>query len=96
MSKAPKKLFVVRGSEDGNLGVYSNVKRALDRAEEYLKSSEGGMFINFPPKSHGEFCVKREATYANVCIRLNSVDYVEIELNSSSTTCSIQKFFLNQ
>lgn len=39
MSK-PKKLFVVRGSEDGTLGVFSNIKNALARAEKYL--NQGG------------------------------------------------------
>ena len=31
-----KKVLVVRGSHDGNLGVYTNVKLAYERCLEYL------------------------------------------------------------
>jgi hypothetical protein len=35
-----KKIFIVRGSEDGNLGVYSNVKLAYERSCDYLDQCE--------------------------------------------------------
>lgn len=35
-----KRVFVVRGSHDGNLGVYGNVKGAYDRCLEYLRGYE--------------------------------------------------------
>jgi hypothetical protein len=35
-----KKVFVVRGSHDGNLGVYGNVKAAYERCLEYLHDYE--------------------------------------------------------
>jgi hypothetical protein len=31
-----KKVFVVRGSHDGNIGVYGNVKGAYEKCLEYL------------------------------------------------------------
>jgi hypothetical protein len=35
-----KKVFVVRGSHDGNIGVYGNVKGAYERCLEYLSETE--------------------------------------------------------
>jgi hypothetical protein len=35
-----KLLYVVRGSHDGNLGVYGNVKGAYERCMEYLHDNE--------------------------------------------------------
>jgi hypothetical protein len=34
-----KKLYVVRGSEDGNLGIYSSARKAVEKAVDY--SGEG-------------------------------------------------------
>lgn len=31
-----KRVYVVRGSEDGNIGVYGNAKRAVEAAARYL------------------------------------------------------------
>lgn len=33
-----KKVYIVKGSEDGNLGVYSTFKKAYERAKEYVSS----------------------------------------------------------
>lgn len=35
-----KRVFVVRGSHDGNIGVYGNVKGAYERCLEYLHENE--------------------------------------------------------
>ena len=43
-----KKMYIVRGNHDGNLGVYSNLKRAYDVALRYVKedAEEGKCIIN--------------------------------------------------
>jgi len=39
-----KKMYIVRGSEDGNLGVYSNFKLAYQAAENYaITENEDGL-----------------------------------------------------
>ena len=35
-----KKLFLVRGSEDGNLGIYSNKQKAFEAMLDYLVGDE--------------------------------------------------------
>ena len=35
-----KRVFVVVGNHDGNLGVYTNVKRAYERAQKYFIDAE--------------------------------------------------------
>ena len=36
-----KKVYIVRGSEDGNLAVTSNIKAAYRIASEYIKQCDG-------------------------------------------------------
>lgn len=38
-----KRVLVVRGSHDGNLGVYTNVKWAYERAKEYFGTDKYDM-----------------------------------------------------
>jgi hypothetical protein len=40
MKNEDKKIYLVTGSHDGQLGVYSNVKYAYQKCEEYLSSNE--------------------------------------------------------
>ena len=35
-----KVVYVVRGSEDGNIGVYGNVKKAYEKCLDYLQNHE--------------------------------------------------------
>ena len=35
--KLNKKIYIVKGSEDGNIGVYSNFKKAYEKAVKYIK-----------------------------------------------------------
>jgi len=46
-----KKVFVVVGSNDGNLGVYTNVKRAYERVQEYFSSCD-----ETPSMSYAQVC----------------------------------------
>ena len=34
-----KRVYVVRGNQDGNIGAYSNVKKAYEKAHEYVSLS---------------------------------------------------------
>ena len=52
-----KKMYIVRGSHDGNLGVYSNLKRAYDVALKYVKedAEEGKCLISSYSKISKQF-----------------------------------------
>lgn len=40
MKNEDKKMYIVTGSHDGTIGVYSNVKYAYQKCEEYLCNNE--------------------------------------------------------
>ena len=40
MKNEDKKIYLVTGSHDGPIGVYSNVKYAYQKCEEYLHNNE--------------------------------------------------------
>ena len=44
--KNGKKMYVVRGSEDGIIGVFSNIKRAYEKASHYAKTCAGSTTAN--------------------------------------------------
>ena len=46
--------YVVKGSEDGNIGVYSTMKKAKIAAAQYIAQSQ-----NF----HSEICIESETKY---------------------------------
>tara|TARA_R110002020_G_scaffold389229_1_gene599814 strand:- start:235 stop:504 length:270 start_codon:yes stop_codon:yes gene_type:complete len=81
-----KKMYIVRGSEDGTLGVYSNLKRAYAKAikyNEYIKESD----------------IK---SYAKVCKQFNEhKDYWSWEVNVDNNYhniggASIMLFYVNK
>jgi|LULO01.1.fsa_nt_gb hypothetical protein len=50
MKNEDKKMYVVRGSEDGNLGVFSNKKLAYECALDYVKDWD------YKIKSYSKVC----------------------------------------
>jgi len=50
MKNEDKKVFVVRGSEDGNLGVFSNKKLAFECAMHYMNNCD------YKTKSYSKVC----------------------------------------
>lgn len=83
---ADKKVYIVRGSEDGNLGVYSNMKRAYERAVRYISEKDANEcelnralgLINY------QKCCKHLGTY-------NTVEWSDKHFSSVSITM----FYLN-
>lgn len=47
--------YVVKGSEDGNLGVYSSMKKALISAKEYVANADD-LDVNATDFDIGYFC----------------------------------------
>ena len=90
-----KKIYVVRGSEDGNLGAYSNVKRAHAKALEYLNQNGPVDAKVFFTTSDPQHLREAAATYANVAKKLSDIGYTDIE-GESRTSVSIELFYLNQ
>ena len=83
-----KKMYIVKGSEDGNLGIYSNLKRAYEKAIKYTEHDE-------------ERNIK---SYAKVCKEFNEhKDYwsweVNVDENYYTNGCagaSIELFYVNK
>tara|TARA_R110002020_G_scaffold73207_7_gene187726 strand:+ start:3920 stop:4153 length:234 start_codon:yes stop_codon:yes gene_type:complete len=76
-----KKLYLVHGSEDGTLGIFSNVKRAYERAIQYgddVASSD-----------------RKVESYAKVCKALKR-SYLAYVVESSYAESQIEMFYLNQ
>lgn len=91
----PRKVFTVKGSEDGNLGVYSNVKLAYERAMQYLNQNGVNQCTVAFLTADGRSIVEREATLANVRKKLVSPGAVDIEGTLDSATVTIERFYLN-
>ncbi len=51
------KLYLVKGSEDGNLGIYSNLKKAYETSLFYFNDNERDqeILIDFEPTSYELF-----------------------------------------
>ena len=79
-----KRMYIVRGSEDGNLGVYSNVKNAYERAITYIKIDEERIVT----------LKDKPVTYAKVVKALKSFGCM-LENNTDSTYVDIEVHWLN-
>ncbi len=77
-----KKIYLVRGSEDGNLGVYSTMKLAYEEAVKYIKGGE-----DHTPSISYSRVTKLFKEYRTVTIE-------RIETNFGSV--DIECFYLNQ
>jgi len=61
MKNEDKKMYVVRGSEDGNLGVFSNKKLAFECAMNYMNN------YDYKTKSYSKVCKElNEDWYCNI------------------------------
>tara|TARA_R110002020_G_scaffold436005_1_gene646209 strand:- start:56 stop:289 length:234 start_codon:yes stop_codon:yes gene_type:complete len=76
-----KKVYKVHGSEDGTLGIFSNVKRAYERAIQY---GEDVVDSN-----------RKVESYAKVCKALKQSHYAYV-VESSYAESQIEMFYLNQ
>lgn len=65
-----KKVYLVHGSEDGILGVFSNIKRAYARAVEYGTCSDNIEVLS----------------YAKTCKALNTSGYADVVESSYATS----------
>jgi hypothetical protein len=81
-----KKMYIVKGSEDGNLGIYSNLKKAYAKAIKYNEHNE-------------ERDIK---SYAKVCKQFNEhKDYWSWVVNVDNNYyniggASIELFYVNK
>lgn len=81
MKNSERNVFVVRGSEDGNLGVFTNVKRAFARAKQYIEQCGN-------PST---------GSYAEACRELNRINhYAMQERDCRIVEVTIERFQLNQ
>ena len=76
-----KKVYKVHGSEDGTLGIFSNVKRAYERAIQYGDNEASDE--------------RKVESYAKVCKALKQSHYAYV-VESSYAECQIEMFYLNQ
>ena len=88
----PRKVYIVRGSEDGNLGVYSNFRRAYKSAFEYEENAEYG-----EPKCWED---NSKATYQKCQIYMASHGFAELFTGKgnywdSQISAKIELFYLN-
>ncbi len=99
-----KKVYVVKGSDDGNLGVYSNMNKAWVRANAYCSARDGNAVIPIIIGKHEEpslnKLVYKSSTY-NLAIKgLKRIGVVEIENHNEygdyQGSATIELFHLNQ
>ena len=90
-----KKIYIVKGQHDGNIGAYSNIKRAYEPALRYAQ--EGS-------EKHGVMCYiinkkvfYKKATYKRAVDRLKKHGRIDIYDTEDESTCAtIELFYLNQ
>jgi hypothetical protein len=93
--------YIVRGSEDGNIGVYSTKERARKRAVEYVEQSGGEnartMVTRKSWKDGDDFTNKYHyvvANQSNVSKELDKTMHVSIDAND--VEADIEAFYVNQ
>jgi len=92
-----KKVYVVRGSEDGNIGVFTNKKKAYQCAFGYASSfGEEEVFIRAGWKNYE----KVKASYTNACKEISKYECggVSIERGEEGgdyVCADIETFYLN-
>ena len=77
--KKAKAVYQVHGSEDGVLGIYSNIKLAYERASEYISDSE----------------VREVKSYARTCQDFKNGRWATEIVYTGDVSSSIEKFILN-
>lgn len=77
-----KKVYIVRGSEDGNLGVYSNFKRAYQEAVNYVTND-------------GEWNLELNKTYSQA-VKDKYLVNIHEKGNWRGNSANIQMYWLNE
>ena len=91
-----KTLYVVRGSEDGNLGVYGSVSKAYNRAIDYVDPDSIGN-AEVVEICEGYNSKMKSASYGRVLGDLKSSGCCTIyDGEHSRTYAEIEIFYLNQ
>lgn len=85
MKNMDKKMFVVFGSEDGTIGVYSNMKLAYQKSLSYLLQNADVDDIHIDDK---------KLSYQNAVKQLSKYGLVEI-VTRDRTQATITRFWLN-
>ncbi len=84
-----KKVYVIKGSEDGVIGIMSNKTKALERAVWYMKLD--------PDRQEKNFRIKdRVCNQGNFNKELDAHCYVQIENADDRVTVEVEIFYLNQ
>tara|TARA_R110000824_G_scaffold164928_5_gene341425 strand:- start:2690 stop:2992 length:303 start_codon:yes stop_codon:yes gene_type:complete len=97
MKNEDKKMYVVRGSEDGNLGVFSNLKKAYAVAVQYKESGyEGTTNKNTDPlKSYSKVCKQFKEHDDFWSWAVGIVDKDKLDGYEYSSNATIEKYYLN-
>lgn len=74
-----KQVIIVRGSEDGNLGVFTNVKAAYAKAIHYL--------------THGQPTMPVNGSYGEACKEISRIGYYALTMKQTEVT--LETFYLN-
>ncbi len=89
-----RKVYVIRSSDSGNIGVYSNIKKACERAVFYM-TDETELHISVYREKDGiKSWEKIPATYYNVAEQFRSRSTVIIYNNEENVDCEIERFNL--
>ena len=86
MKNKDKKMYVVRGSEDGNIGVFSNLKKAYEVAIQYGDWDKTNKY-----KSYSKIC-KEFKEHDRYWSWSESVIADSYEITANAT---IEKYYLN-
>lgn len=84
-----RKMYTVRGSHDGILGVYSNKKKAWEAVKNYLKEYDNLTC------THSETYKSIKGNYSNFCKHFSFMMEIGVE-NNYDTYCDVQLFELNR
>ena len=75
-----KKVYIVNGSEDGLIGIYTNIKRAYEASMCYKHGEEG----------------EAVKSYATCCKEMREMGWCEVVDKPMQYTCTISWRWLNQ
>ena len=90
-----RKVYTVKGSEDGVIGVFSNKKAAFHCAYEYAKNNAGAAFDYLETDTYNNKYVP--ATYQKACASLKGMNdsyYITSADGMQANTALIQTFNL--
>ena len=91
-----KKDYTVHGSHDGVIGVYSNIKKAYEKAIDYIENEEAvtTLVIDNPDGTYYFSDVK--GTYSNICKFLDKNSTAELKSKSDGRdVATITMYYLN-